>query len=53
VQSVSAVGHLGGKRSKVQRRSSRRCELGLRLSGACWTEAWQDKAKEGREKLQG
>jgi hypothetical protein len=53
VQSVSAVGHPGGKRSEVWRGSSGRCELRLRPSGACQTEAQGVKAKEGREELQG
>jgi hypothetical protein len=43
----------GGERSEVWRESSRRCELGLRPSGACWMVAQGGKAKEAWRELQG
>jgi hypothetical protein len=55
--SVSAVRNCcrssRGKRSEVWRRSSGRCESGLRLSGACQMEAQGDKAEESQKELQG
>jgi hypothetical protein len=52
VQSISAIDPRG-KQSKVWRGLSRSCELGLRLSGVCWTKVQEDKADEGWKELQG